>query len=411
MKLIDEKGKLFGKINIIDFLVVLFLLCILPLGYFGYKILTKEPEVTRGEFIEIEGDYQFIKVRPELLSHISVGDKELGPDGEVIGEIVGLGQSEPYKYKFDIGGGQAIVKETADLRQLKVRLRLKAAVQGSSLYYNNRVIKVGSPLEFKTSSFILTAVPFIPLEKEKVKVKEERIIDLFVTLKDLDEDTLKKVSVGDKELNENGEVIAEILSLGKIEDSSLEFNLGGGNFVMGEDGRKRQISTKMRLKCQVQVENNNKLYFKDKEVEHSTLIEFETDNYKAKGLIAKTFEIISPLKEKWILLQVKFSNVVPEVAKVAQKGDIEKDSAEKTIVRLNSIISNKPAPMLALQGGQIVGLNHPSYKELTLSLDVRCTLKEGVYYFKNYPVKMGNNIIFTTDLYSILGVIIGIEMK
>lgn len=43
MKIIDEKGRLFGKINIIDFLVILFLLCILPGFYFGYQILTERP--------------------------------------------------------------------------------------------------------------------------------------------------------------------------------------------------------------------------------------------------------------------------------------------------------------------------------------------------------------------------------
>lgn len=39
--LIDEKGRLFGKINIIDFTVGLFLLCLLPMFWFGYKLMTK----------------------------------------------------------------------------------------------------------------------------------------------------------------------------------------------------------------------------------------------------------------------------------------------------------------------------------------------------------------------------------
>ncbi len=39
--LIDERGRLFGKINVIDFIVLLFVLCLLPMFYFGYKIFTK----------------------------------------------------------------------------------------------------------------------------------------------------------------------------------------------------------------------------------------------------------------------------------------------------------------------------------------------------------------------------------
>ncbi len=41
MKIIDEKGILFGKINVIDFLVVIFFLALIPMFYFGYKLYTK----------------------------------------------------------------------------------------------------------------------------------------------------------------------------------------------------------------------------------------------------------------------------------------------------------------------------------------------------------------------------------
>ncbi len=43
--LIDERGRLFGKINVIDFIVLLFVLCLTPSLWFGYKIMTREVEV------------------------------------------------------------------------------------------------------------------------------------------------------------------------------------------------------------------------------------------------------------------------------------------------------------------------------------------------------------------------------
>ena len=46
--LIDKKGMLniLGwRVNIIDFLVLLFILCLTPVFYFGYKILNKPQEV------------------------------------------------------------------------------------------------------------------------------------------------------------------------------------------------------------------------------------------------------------------------------------------------------------------------------------------------------------------------------
>jgi len=42
MKIIDNTGRIFGRLNIIDAMVLLFLLCLTPMFYFGYKIMTRE---------------------------------------------------------------------------------------------------------------------------------------------------------------------------------------------------------------------------------------------------------------------------------------------------------------------------------------------------------------------------------
>ncbi len=38
MKFIDNRGMLFGKVNIIDFLVVIFVLSLTPMVWYGYRI-------------------------------------------------------------------------------------------------------------------------------------------------------------------------------------------------------------------------------------------------------------------------------------------------------------------------------------------------------------------------------------
>lgn len=411
MRIIDEKGKLFGKINVIDFLVILFLLSIIPMFYFGYKILTKNPvEVVAPvkEFIETEISFRLIKLEPEVVNIISVGDKELNEGREVIGEIVNLGKIIPYTYRFDIGAGEKITREDPNLKQILARLKLKTEVKQNNLYYKDKPITINSPLDFKTDRYNIIA---IPVKIKKTEKTEERVIDLYITLKDLNEDIAKLVSVGDREVDENGQIIAEILSLGKLENNSLDFDLGSGNFIRGEDSSKKQISVKMRLRCKVQ--DNNRLYFKGKNVKYNLPIEFKTDRYIVKGMIAKTYEMpVLLLKEKWISLQVKFSGVIPEIASIIQKGDAEKSvSKERVKARIRSIISNKPSEVLSLDRGKFITLNHPFHKDIVLSLDVLCVQKDGIYYFKNYPAKMGNSIVFATDLYSVSGTIIGLEIK
>lgn len=279
MRIIDEKGRIFGKINVIDFLVILFFLLLTPIFFFGYKILIKKPtvEATEREFIEIEINCRLIKLKPELLKMISVGEKELDENGEVIGEIISLGQSRPYKYEF-YKGEKKIIKEDAILKQVEAKLKLRAEVIKSKPYYKDKTIEIGS------------------------------------------------------------------------------------------------------------------------------LFEFKTDKYEITGLVT--------LKEKWLRLRVKFSRVVPEVARFIRKGDVEKNVFERTIGRIDSILSNEPTLLEAITDeGKFITLNHPFYRDIVASLDAQCVEKEGAYYYKDSLAKMGNEIVINTTLYSISGMIVGIETK
>ena len=42
MAIIDKRGMIFGKVNVIDFLVVIFILSLTPMFYFGWKLYTKK---------------------------------------------------------------------------------------------------------------------------------------------------------------------------------------------------------------------------------------------------------------------------------------------------------------------------------------------------------------------------------
>jgi len=53
MKIIDEQGRLFGKVNIIDFIIISFLFFLIPTFYIEHKILSRIPEIKR-EFAIVE---------------------------------------------------------------------------------------------------------------------------------------------------------------------------------------------------------------------------------------------------------------------------------------------------------------------------------------------------------------------
>ena len=412
MKIIDEKGRLFGKINIIDFLVISFLLCLIPMFYFGVKIFTKKPSMAavKEEFSEEEIYCKLIKVKPEILGSIMVGDKEFDINGSTVGEITWLGPVMPYRHVFDIGTGKVESKEDAMLKELPARLKVKANTRGNSLYYGDKQIMVNSPIEFKTDKYTISIVPDIEKIESVDKAEKIEKIDLFVTLKKLDENVIKSLAIGDKEVDERGNVIAEILNIGDMENDAYEISLGGGNFVLGEDSTKKQISTKMRLLVKIKYENQ--IYFKDQKVASNVLFEFRTNKYTAVGKISRTYDAPPALpKEIGMLLNVKFSGVIPEAAKLIAEGDIEKGPFGKTVGMLREIKSNKPSDVLSMNRNKFITLSHPFQRDITVTMYYLCVDKDGIPFFKNYPVRVGNAITFTTDLYSLSGVITGMDSE
>lgn len=70
MRIIDEKGRLFSKVNLLDFLVLVFILCLIPVGYQAYKIITKPfpqaiPTITldKAEYEKEKAEYERLKTK------------------------------------------------------------------------------------------------------------------------------------------------------------------------------------------------------------------------------------------------------------------------------------------------------------------------------------------------------------
>lgn len=406
MKIVDEKGRLFGKINIIDFLVILFLLCFIPMFfYLGYKISKKPlPVEWPREFSELELDFRLTKVKQEVLKLIKVGDKEIDNNGKVIGEIISIGKSSSFRNVFDLGKNFLLTKEDPTLMDLLVRLRLWFEIKDSNLYYKDRAVKIDEIIYFRTEKYTVAMTPVMYFKE----VADANEINLNVNFKELDEDTLRLISKGDKMLNERREVIAEILDLGEVEDNIYRINLTEGFFAVGKNNAKKQINATIRLKCAIG--NDSKLYFNNQRIVQDSLIEFRTDKYTIKGTVSEKFGISIPnFNEKRVSIKINFAEVIPDLSKIINEGDIEKDSSGRTVAILRKILNSGYSKVLVLKDKEFIVVGHPFNKDILVSLGCLCIEKGGVLYFKNYPVKIGNTINFSTELYSINGTILELE--
>lgn len=408
MKIIDENGRLFSKINVIDFLVLILFLSFGLIFLFGLNTLVKKPvsAYKLKEYVEIELRCRIVKINPATLNLISVGDKEFSKDADPIGEIIWLGESKPYESKLNIGLDDTIINEDRSLKELLAIIMFKAKIGGDkedTLFYKEKQIGLNSPLQFKTAKYNLTVIPILLINNT---VKSIDKIDLNVIFKDLSEEAIKLISIGDKELNKNGEIIAEILDIGRIENNMLEIDLGNNNYIKGVDSKKMQLNIKMRLKGEIG--NNNKLYFRDRYVSYNTPIEFNTNKYTIRGFVGKAL-----LKERWLHVQVKFNGIIPELAKLVAEGDEDKDFEGEVRGRIKSIIDNKPSDIMVLtaQGNKYIRIANPYQMDVTAILELRCEDRDGILSFKNYPIKIGNVVIFSTNQYNLNGVVIKIELK
>ena len=296
MKIVDEKGRLFGKINVIDSLVLLFLLSFIPMLYFGHKLLySKKTDLgqkkTDKEFIEMEFPCTLIKIKPEILGLIAVGDTEFDVEGNKIGEITWLGEARTYQQKFYLYPGERrnfVIKEDPVLKEVPAKLKLRVEIRDyNNLYYKDKVILFDSILNFKTDKYLITLVTLAPVMPVKLK------------------------------------------------------------------------------------------------------------------------------KERWLKINVKFTGVFPELVNIINTGHIEKDSEGRIVGKLTRIIDKKPSEVqaLKLEENKIVTISDPYRSDMVASLDLLCTNIDGELYFKNYPIKIGSQITFTSELYLISGMIASINLE
>ncbi len=404
MKIVDEQGRLFGKINIIDFFIVAFVAVAAIMFYAGYKKISQKPSAPKvDEVLNIEIYGKFIKIPPDTLARISVGNKEIDDSGKAIGEIIWLGQARPYRYALDLGENKIILVKDSLLEELPVKLSLKAELIAGALYYKNIPIRVNSAINIDTGKYSVTFIvlPELELGKAIAGIDVENL-EFSVMFNGISEDIARMIQVGDKELSKDGSVLAEVLDVGAVGDSNIKINLGNNNFVYGIDRNKKQVSARIRLRCEIG--DAGYMYYKNQRLTNDSVIEFKTDKYRISGAVNSFGS-----EERWVRLQVKFTALIPELANLVKVDDIERGSDGRMKGVIKEILDNKPSDtyVFTMQDNKFISVANPFHRDVIVVLDVICNEKDGNLYFKNSFVKVGSMITFTTDKYSVAGTIVG----
>lgn len=286
MKIIDQRGRLFGKINILDFLASAFLILLIPVFFYGYKIFHKHKPAPNIEWIEINLPCKIIKITANTLKTVKPLDMEIDKNGKQEGQIIWIGEPKPYKETFN------------------------------NVYNDREVFEVSNP-------------------------------DLL-----------------------------EVPAIIKIQAYSTE------------DG--------------------NLYYYNDQRITAKLPFDFKTDKYSLKVIPQK-----KELNKEWVELTVKFDYVAPEVNRIMGNGHLEKDKDGNIIGKLKKIVATESTKLSALKSkdDSIFFINDPYRNDIVAVLDLLCVSDDGERYFKNFPIKIGGQIVFSSDMYIISGTIIDIGNK
>jgi len=152
MKLIDKKGKLFGKFNIIDIFVVLVVLVLAAGTYFKFGVMDKTStaaameDVTYTVEIKCVRDYAFENV----IKGDTLYDKA---SGNAIGEIVDI-EFRPAMDVVEMLDGSAVMGEIENRYDVTLTVEAQAVVNDSGHFVNRTYeLLVGSNKEFITKYF------------------------------------------------------------------------------------------------------------------------------------------------------------------------------------------------------------------------------------------------------------------
>lgn len=160
MRFIDEKGKVFGKVNLIDFLVILFLIGLVPVFYFGDKVLSRK-EVVK-DFKKVPVQIKCASIMPELADVFREGDVIEDSDGNAMGflkKIISNKVSEIFTInQFNVRNDEYFLVPNPSGKDVVCLVELICTEDKGSLYFNRYPVKVGCNIILGTDNYNIQGV-------------------------------------------------------------------------------------------------------------------------------------------------------------------------------------------------------------------------------------------------------------
>ncbi|OGW75373.1 MAG: hypothetical protein A2Z72_02875 [Omnitrophica bacterium RBG_13_46_9] len=156
MKFIDERGKLFGLVNIIDLSVILIVIAVCSTAYVGYKDIQARREDYRKKIYKIKVIFKEIPI--DVANAVKVGDKEHG-----LVEITDIKRADVRQFVIprEI---QKSYEKYEDLLEYKIVTKMIITFRAlcfeklSGIFISNQIVKIGKGFRFTPDLYDLEGV-------------------------------------------------------------------------------------------------------------------------------------------------------------------------------------------------------------------------------------------------------------
>lgn len=149
---VDEKGKLFGKINILDLIIIAVVVLALV---FGLLMFTRDKAASGT--VRTVYTIEVLQEEPEYFDHIIVGEPvEDGQTRDPMGKIVDVEISPSEFVATNMTDGKFQIEELEGKYDGLISIELDAEVKYPDIIGGKEAIKIGKKLALRSSSAAMT---------------------------------------------------------------------------------------------------------------------------------------------------------------------------------------------------------------------------------------------------------------
>lgn len=151
MALIDSKGKLFGKINIVDLLIVLLIISIaggVYLVFFGGS----DKQIV--ETTKVVYDFEITNVNMDFIEAITPGDPiRDSTRGNELGTVVSKTSRKATMLNEDLINGRYIIADVPDAYDVVITIEARADITPANIIVGGAEVKVGKKFFIKGKGY------------------------------------------------------------------------------------------------------------------------------------------------------------------------------------------------------------------------------------------------------------------